>query len=173
MAFFSLLAAAAPSIITGVMDFSSGTSRIDSGTKTMASSLRSAGNSSKSAANFNIAVDQINTNKQLEGLARSVRRLSSTQRAQAASTGFDIASQSRLAIFNETLNTAERSVLEIKNAAENRQQVIGFQAEQQNVAFENQARNAEFQGDIQKFEQRKGLGANVGRVATSLLGGLF
>ena len=119
-----------------------------SGANFQAESYRSSAQSVMQAASFNIGVVNVNLARNLNDLSRSIPKILGTQRAQAAGSGFSVASKSFQAIFSESLDTIERQADHVRQDAELERQRIWFEAQSQAAALENQARAAELQGRL-------------------------
>jgi len=72
----------------------SGTVQDRRGSRLQAAGFRNAGASAIHAANFNNTISEINLNRDLEALSRSLTRIASTQIVQAGGSGVDITSPS-------------------------------------------------------------------------------
>lgn len=147
--FASLLGAA--SGIAG--QFSAADQKIAAGNMS-AAGFRTDAASIAAITDYNIAVNKINLSRRLEEIKLGVRRTASTQRTQAASTGFSSSSQSFLDIMNNTLNDAsDRLVME-----RNDQEIINVQdryvAEVQMVSLESAARVEQFNAQTAAFNRR-------------------
>ncbi len=124
------------------------------GANLSAGAYRNAANSAHQVANYNIQLDRLNTNKQIEGFRISVRNLVSSQRASAATTGFATGSKSFLSIMSDTLSGAEARIVDMRNSASQRARTVRFEAELQATQLENQARAAEFSGQVQAWQSQ-------------------
>lgn len=134
---------------TGVNFINLGASLAQLGAAQSAQAYRLASAASIAAGQYNAGIERLNLNRQLDATAREIQQVSSTQRTQAASTGFSSGSKSFLSVMNDTLTGFERFIIDSKNTSVQRQQAILFEAQTQAVAFENQARASEYQGQVQ------------------------
>lgn len=121
-----------------------------------AASYRSAGISSIATANYNIGLDQVDTARQLDTLSRNAASVFSTQRAQMAKSGISISSRSFLADTNSTLSNYERQIVQMRNSATQRQQIMLYEGQAAQVQYENAARATEYQGTIKQYESSIG-----------------
>ena len=162
--------------ISGVSQINNGADISVQGANLQASQYRTASAATKAQANYNIAVSKLNFNRQLSLISRDISRTLSSQKAAAASTGFSVSSQSFLEVANETLSTFERETIKMKNTQLQREREIQFEADKQRARLENQARGAEFQGQVARYnaelERSKAIGS-IFNQGVSLLGSLF
>lgn len=134
--------------------------------------FRQQGAQSKKIAEYNIALDRNTLGRQLDSLSREVSATTGVQRGQMAASGLDVSSQSFLAITNQTLDAAMRQVNDMKVDQQTLAQNRLFQAEVEAVNAENQARAAEFQGELYKYRQGRARG-NLFKSAINIGAGLF
>lgn len=174
MAFFDNIATTLPTFAGGLLSLASSNSGINmalQGANLKATSFRNAGAAAMSVANYNVGVERLNLNRQLEQLNRDVFSFTSTQRVQAVSTGFDPTSKSFLLAVNDSLDTFSNTILDLKNSSDIRQKQILFEGQLAQVEFENQARIAQFQGQVSAFGQQRKQAQGFGNLFSGLFGG--
>lgn len=115
------------------------------GARMTAAGLRSSATSVRDSADYNLQIQQLNTLRQVDALARETEKLASRQRTQAASTGFSIASKSTMQVQNESLDFFENAIRLAKTDAENQRKATEFETQVKLVSLENQARAADYQ----------------------------
>jgi hypothetical protein len=115
------------------------------GARMTAAGLRVAQETATQASKYNMQINEINTNRQIEALIRESERLASRQRAEAASTGFSVASKSSMAVQNETFDFFENAIRVVKTDAENQRKADDYELRARLVSLENQARAADYQ----------------------------
>lgn len=122
------------------------------GSKFQASAYRNAGAASLVVANYNIAVDEIQTQRQQDALGRQLSDVMSSNSAITAANGISINSRSTMAVQNNIMTTAERTFVQTRNDATQRQSLITYQGKLSEMSYENQARAAEYSGLVQQQE---------------------
>jgi len=123
-------------------------------------------------AEYNIALDQREFTRQLDAFSRQIAATASTQVSQASVSGIDIGSQSTLSVINQGLDQAIRATIDARNDVKITADQRRFQAQQQQVALENRARLAEFQGEVAAYQSRQRLGRFIPSLANQI-GSLF
>lgn len=103
-------------------------------------------------ANFNIGVVNRNLARGLDDLSKKLIRTTSTQRAQAAGTGFSVASKSFQQIQTETVDVILAKANDIRSDAELERQRIWYEAQVEAVNLENRARAAEIAQRTQNMQ---------------------
>lgn len=146
-----------------------GAADIESGAALQAASYRAAGSAAMSAARYNVQLINLNLGRQLTALSRKVQTTTSTQRAAAGSSGVLIGSKSSLAIINSALSGFERETQLTRNTARVEREKTLFEGRIEQAALENQARAAEFAGEVQAKQARAGAVSS----AASGFGSLF
>lgn len=121
-----------------------GTIMQQDGLSLAAAGIRQSGRAAKQAAEFNAGLVDLQLNRDLSTLGRSVARQMGQQRAQFASSGVSVTSQSALMLASEALNTSEREVSQRLHNAQLSKQKILFEAESAEAAAETQARQVDF-----------------------------
>lgn len=134
------------------------------GSDMAAASYRQHAQSVMQAAQFNIGVLRWNTARDLEGIAKTIPRAVSQQRAQAAHSGFNVNSKSFRMINHETVDELLSKAEDMRKATELQAQAMYYDAQVQATNLENRARLSEQQG---AFQQQQG----ITRVFQTLLGG--
>lgn len=135
-----------------------------SGTSIQADSYRQAAQATMQAASFNIGVLNNNLSRRLGDVSRQLHRTAGTQKAQAAGTGFSVASKSFRMIENETIDGFLSQANDLRKDAEYERQRIWYEAQVRAVNLENQARAAEEAGRRQQFQQMQGLLGGITRI---------
>ena len=154
-----------PQIFGGLAQFQNGQNLTILGSEMAAASYRQAGVASIAAANYNNAISRLNFNRQMDSMSREIRNFVGTQQVAAASTGFKSSSKSFLELTNDTLNIFERTILDARNSQKQAESATLFEAQAQQVQFENQARAAEYQAEI---ASARGTGSLISSVASSI-----
>lgn len=107
----------------------------------------SADSTAMQIAEVNKAVINYNLGLSIDKLRRDSNRGFSTQRAQGASTGFDVTSQSFLAKYNQAADTADREDLSQRTNA-------GFQLNKLNLELDAQRKGFQIQStDVQSQKE--------------------
>lgn len=125
--------------------------------------LFSAASRAREAGSFNAQVDQFNSTKRINNLARQVQRVLGTQGVQAASSGFRSTSKSFLAIKSATLSELERQIVEEKSASSLRQTVAKFNADSAAAALRVSARSQRSRTFTQLGQNLSGLAGLIGK----------
>ena len=118
-------------------------------------------------AQHNIGIVNKNLSRQLKELHGNLIRTTSTQKAQAAGTGFSVSSKSFRSIENETMQVIISQANDLRENAELERQKIWYEAQVQAVQLENQARASEVAARAQR---QQATGAAITRIV-SLFGG--
>lgn len=162
------------STVGGLATSFGGASDIESGAALQASSYRSAGSAAMSAARYNVQLINLNLGRQLTVLSREIRAVSGAQRAAGGASGIAIGSSSNLALINDALSGFERESMLVRNTARAEREKTLFEGRIEKAALENQARAAEFSGDVAAKQARAsaigGAVSGVGSLFTSLAG---
>lgn len=116
------------------------------GSALSAAGFRQSARAVQGANKFNLALDTLNTHRQLESMRRQATSFLANQRSQFASTGFAQTSKSFLQLQDEAMTTFEREILNTKLDAENVRRAKIFESEVTQTNLENQARAQEFAG---------------------------
>lgn len=162
--------------LQGLTQINQGAELSIQGANMEAAQYRTAQASTKAYANYNTAVSRINFNRQMQLASNEISRTMSSQRVAAAASGFAVSSQSFLQAADQTLSTFEREVVQMRNSQTQREKEIQFAAAQQSVGLENQARQAEYQGQIANYQAGMARASSIGSIfnqGVSLLGSLF
>lgn len=135
--------------------------------------FRQAAASTQNIAEYNIELDRQQLARDLDSTSRQLRKLMATQSSQMATTGASLGSKSFLAIANSSLDAVQRQVLDARNA----QRIVAdqrrFQAAQQAVDLQNQARAREYEAEISMFRKRRAGIQGVTSGISTLLGSIF
>ena len=113
-----------------------------------ASVYRQSGSAAIVAANYNIALDELQTNRQQDALGRQLKDVLSSNNAVFSSTGLGIGSKSAMLVNNTVLSTVERQAVQTKNDAMQRQSLIRYQGQLTQTQYENMARAEEYSGQV-------------------------
>jgi len=89
--------------------------------------------------NFNLDIDRLNTQRNLDAQSRQFQRLLGAQVSQIAASGASLSSGSALQIRNETINTFANRMLQTRTDAENKKRTEIFNANMQQFQLEEQA----------------------------------
>lgn len=133
--------------ITNLAQSIGGMRTAQAGYEMQAGGYRQAATSTLHAAYYNVQLNNINLNRNLDAMSRQIRGTSSTQRTQAAATGAAVGSKSFLMVQNETLNAFARQASDLRASNKYQNQAEIYAAQTRAAAFENQARMAEWQAD--------------------------
>ena len=115
-----------------------------------AAGFRSAASGVAGATNFNLGLQKLNSLRQLEQMSRKFQRSIGQQQTQQAGTGFAIGSKTFLIQRNESLDTFETSVLNLKVDVENKRRSTIFESQLRQTNLENQARAADFKSSSER-----------------------
>lgn len=116
------------------------------GSQIAADAYRASGEGAVAAAQYNADLVKLQTNRQLDDLARRIIATSGAQRAQAGTSGVAVSSKSSLAVMHATITQFQREADRLRVSGQIGQQQQIFQGEVARVQAENQARAAERQG---------------------------
>lgn len=137
---------------------------MSSGSSMQADSYRQAAQAVYGAARFNIGLANVNEARNLNTLSLAIPRLLSTQRVQAAASGFAVGSKSFNMITNETLDNFMRQARHLREDADYERQRIWYEAQVHATNLENQARAAEVMGRAQRAQQMGSLLGSITRL---------
>lgn len=135
-----------------------------SGGSNEAAAYRQSAQGVMNAAAYNIGIVNVNLGRELDSISTQIFKTTSTQRAQAAGTGFQISSKSFQMLTNETLNVSLRAADDAIKNAEYQRQKIWYEAQLQATSLENQARAAEIQGRAAQQQSMFGLISGITRL---------
>jgi hypothetical protein len=110
-----------------------------------ASGYRVSAQSVAAATQFNLELQKINSVRQLDSLGIQYQRTIGANMAATAASGISLSSKSALLVQNETANTFEKALLNMKLDAENTRRGMIFESQVTQTNLENQARSAEYQ----------------------------
>lgn len=148
-----------------------------------AAGFRESAEGVRRATAFNLEIQGVNLHRQLQKTSRQMQRLLGRQITQQASSGLAIGSKSFLQLRNESLDTFNNAMLQLKVDTENRRRAQLFESQVKQVNLENQARAADyraaaervlasnraaeaaFQGELAQFKATK---SAIGAVPTLL-----
>lgn len=162
--------------IQGISDADAGAQLAIQGGQLQAQSYRVAGASAMAAATYNSQVIGVNLIASLDLFGRQIRQNTSSQRTQAAYSGLSVSSGSFMSVMNGSLDVFSRQVTSARTAAQQKQTSILFEGASQQVAYENQARIAEYNGQVEAWKgqrQAASAGADAALGAIGAIGGLF
>jgi len=100
---------------------------------------------------FNLAVDNLNTQRKLQAQGRLFQRTLGSQVSQIAASGVSLTSKSALEVRNETISTAATQMLNTRLDAENARRATVYQAEMQQYQLEEQANVQEYQAQLAQW----------------------
>lgn len=139
------------------------------GSQYQASIYTSSGAAAIAQSNYNQALDQVNTNRQLDVMGRQVNNLMSTNTASMGSSNLSTGSKSYLQVMSAAMSTFESNVVTIRGNSLNRQAAIRYQGaeageqatDNANASIysgkiaaynlDNQMVSAQYQADISKY----------------------
>ena len=133
-----------------------------------AAGFRQSAASVAQATSFNLEVDKINVNRQLQATTRQYQRLIGKQINQQGGSGLAIGSKSFLMLRNESVDFMGSALLNIKLDAENTRKSRIFESEVRQMNLENQARGAEYQAAAERVlaNNRAQMAEYQGEIAT-------
>lgn len=152
---------------------SSSVTRLKSAGDLQADVFRTAGASAQALANYNIGLDRLQARQQIDTLSRNLQRSLGRQSGDVIASGISSQSKSAMLLRNELLDAFDREILNVINnqaiVADQRR----FNAQMQQVDFENRARAARFGAELQtnlaRQQQAKSF-QSVANQGVSLLG---
>ena len=162
--------------VVGLTQINRGANLQLQGAQLAAGSFRTAGVASMAAANYNTQLVDIDLSRKLDAASRQLQRVLGEQTTQAAITGFQSGSKSFLAVMNETLDSVDSQVRDLRTGATQRKASILFEGQAAQVNYENQARQAEYQGEVAAYQSRRQFSEGLVGVVNqgmSLLGNFF
>jgi hypothetical protein len=128
---------------------------------------------------FNLAVDNLNTQRALEAEGRQFHRLLGTQISQIAASGVSLTSGSSLQVRNETIDTFANKMLQTRVDAENRRRTQVFEANMHQFQLEEQAsvedynaQLAQWNAEVQAVNARNASQARSYQSQQSLMSGV-
>lgn len=161
--------------LLGITQLGEGADLARAGASISAAGFRNSGAAAVAAANYNSQLETINLNRRLDALGRQAGRIASSQTAQAGASGLASTSKSFLFVMNDTISQFEREIVQQRNTTAQRIESIQFEGRAAASAAENQARAAEFSGEVQAYQaevqQSKAITSTIGNVFSSILGG--
>lgn len=110
-----------------------------------------AGSAAIAIANYNKALDEVDTNKSLDAMGKQIRNLYSTNRALMGTSGTGFGSKSYLAVTSEAMSTFEKSLVQIRNSAMQRQQQTMYEGNLTATEYMNNANAAKYSATIAKY----------------------
>lgn len=137
---------------------------MSSGSSIQAEAYRNAAQAVYGAARFNIGIVNVNESRKLADIAIAIPRTLSTQRAQAGSSGLAVSSKSFNMITTETLDTFLRKANQLRDDAEYERKRIWYEAQVRATNLENQARAAEYAGQVQRGQMIGSLFKGIARL---------
>lgn len=135
------------------------------GAQMEAAGYRQAANTTLELAKYNNSLVDFNLRRSLNDMRRQIMVVSSTQRANAAASGFAISGGSFSSVMTETLNTFALDIKRQMMNSEIEKQKNTFEAQSEAAAMETRARSAEFRG-------RQGMMQSIPTILSSF-GSLF
>jgi hypothetical protein len=130
-----------------------------------AQAYRNRGYSAISTANYNQQLEQFALERNLESVGRNLRRVVESQRSSMAASGISSSSDSFLSVMHDTLSEFERQAIDMRTNTRQRQIALIHAGNTASVDFENQARIAEFRGQISAYEARERQAENARRLS--------
>lgn len=113
-----------------------------------ASVYRQSANAAIVSANYNVALDQLQTDRQQDALGRQLKDVLSSNNAKIASSGIGFGSKSGMMVNSDVMSTVERQFVANKNDSLQRQSLIRYQGALTQAQYLNQAIAAQYSGDI-------------------------
>lgn len=135
----------------GLIQLNTGADIEIAGAKINAQAYRSAGISSEATAGYNIAINNLEYNRQRDVLSRTIHTAFSQNRAIQGASGFSFASKSYLAVQNQIRSTYERQIQQAQTSHEQQNALIQYEGQAAKVEFENRARAAEYEASIASY----------------------
>lgn len=117
-----------------------------------ASGYRESAKALEPALMFNLEIDSMNHQRQLDAMGRQASRILSKQTAQVAQAGISVGSKSALMMRNEVVNNLSTQVLYSSIDTENKRRAEIFGKNMQVYTLEGQAINAENQANIATWQ---------------------
>jgi murein L,D-transpeptidase YcbB/YkuD len=110
-----------------------------------AGGYRASAQAVQGAAAFNLGIDDLNTQRQLDAVSRQYQRTISSQIAQAASSGISVTGRSAILLRNEAADSFGNQFIDLKIDAENKRRSVIYESNVKQTQLENQARAEEYQ----------------------------
>lgn len=136
----------------GLTDLQTGADLEVAGAKMNAQAYRSAGIVSQQTAQYNIAINKLEFNRQMDVMGRTISTTFSQNRAVQGASGFSYGSKSYLAVQNRVFSTYERTIQQAKTSHEQQNAMIKWEGDLAKVENENKARAAEYQGQVAQYQ---------------------
>lgn len=124
-----------------------------------------AATSSIEMAEYNVALQQINSQRIQNALAQEYRSIREKNVSAWSTSGFSFASDSFNAVQNKVQSSVERRLIEQKNNDIIQKQNIRYEGKAAAVNYENQAKAARYQGELASY--------NASQQQMKSLGGMF
>ncbi len=120
-------------------------------------SYRDAGDAALEYAKYNAQITSMNLAQQLSELSSQQAQVASLQKVQMAASGVALSSQSYLSVASATIDSFARKKQSLQLATDISNQSTLFQGQISKVQAENQARQAAYQGELQRaqYNQQK------------------
>lgn len=138
------------------------------GYQMQAAGARTAAASTLNAAYYNVKINNLNANRNLDALSRQIGGFTSRQVAQASTSGASVGSKSFLMVYNDSLNTFTRQAADMRSATKYQNQSEIYAAQSRAVAYENQARMFEWQADVASSQSKSTLAQGLINVLPKL-----
>ena len=141
-----------------------------------AQSFKNAGVLNQATAQYNAQLEELNLKQQLAATGRQVDKVIGNQRSVMATTGFALTSKSFLQVANETLSSAEKQVVNLRNTSAQKQEAIMFSGKV--AEYQNQAKASaqEYAGKVARYKSESKQAEAYGSIfkqGVSLLGSLY
>jgi len=120
------------------------------GAEMTAAGIRQSAGSVFQANQFNLQVDNLNVQRRLKAVSRQSQRLIGTQIAGFAASGLSVTSKSFLQLRNESLDTFDQQLLNIKVDAQNSRRAKIFETQSQLINLENQAKASDYRAKAER-----------------------
>lgn len=121
------------------------------GSKYTAQVYSNAGSAAIAVSNYNKALDEVDTNRQLDVMGRQIRNLYSSNTAMQAKSGLGMASKSYLAVTAAAMGNFERQLVGIRSSALQKQQGIMYEGNLKASEYMNHANAAMYEGRIANY----------------------
>lgn len=121
------------------------------GAEYQAASLVNAGSAAISAARYNIGLDEIDTDRTLSSMGRSIKSAFSTNNAIISGTGTSVTSKSYLAAMDDALSKYENETNIVRSTALLRQQQIAREGELTAKSYLDSANAAVYAGKLASY----------------------
>ncbi len=116
------------------------------GTAQAVSAYNSAGKAGVAAAQYNVKLNEINLNRELNVLSSELKSFSGKQKADIAASGVSVGSKSALFAMNQALSNFEKEALIARENTRFQNDLLLFEAKQQQKAFKAQGKARLLQG---------------------------